>query len=206
MSFHEISSSPPTCPSSRGCLSSPQATLLASNFNVTQRPIAIVKWKTRPYCVIKYDYNQPGLYFGIVPLVTCDKVDFTIRFIINALLQVGDYVVRVGDYILSESWTSDLVVRGFVKFIGPYAACLEKYSEFAAQLLGANWRLAEMKKKSNSIDSFLNKSEQLKSTWTSTMESFESIHQMSVSRYFGANFALLFVTAIRDSTSVCFLA
>ncbi len=51
------------------------------------RPIAIVKRKNRPHCVIKYDYNQPGLYFGIVPLITCDKV--VISFYLSTLKKIS---------------------------------------------------------------------------------------------------------------------
>jgi len=37
----------------------------------------------------------------------------------------------VGDYVERESLIGDLVVRGFIKFIGNYEACIEKFSEFS---------------------------------------------------------------------------
>jgi hypothetical protein len=145
---------------------------------MANREIAVVKWKNRQYCVIKYDYKQPGLYFGIVLLCTCDKQ-------------------KVGDYAVSESWFCDLVVRGFIKFIGNYESCMAKFSEFSAQLFGADFKSAEMslKKPATIASYFVASSEEAKPTvrkvFTTSMELFEQQNQMSIARYFGSDYHLL---------------
>ena len=145
---------------------------------MSNRKIAVVKWKNRNYCAIKYDYKQPGLYFGIVLLCTRDKQ-------------------KVGDYVVSESWIGDLIVRGFIKFIGNYDACTEKFSEYSAQLFGAQFKTAEMSlKKPVTIQSYLTAdTKEVKpvdrTVFTSSMNLFEHQNQMSIARYFGSDYHLI---------------
>jgi len=46
---------------------------------MANREIAVVKWKNRQYCVIKYDYKQPGLYFGIVLLTDFKSAEMSLK-------------------------------------------------------------------------------------------------------------------------------
>ena len=81
------------------------------------RPKALVKWSNRPYAILQYDLSQPGLYFGIVLLSTCEEW--------------WTFVTpKAGEYCRSKS--PELTVNGKVIYIGSYKLCLENYSHSAA--------------------------------------------------------------------------
>jgi hypothetical protein len=74
-----------------------------------------------------------------------------------------------------------LVVRGFIKFVGNYETCLEKFSQFSSQLFGAHFKSAEIVFEKPSGNS----------PWTSTLDTFGKQHQMSVARYHGVDYHLI---------------
>jgi hypothetical protein len=98
---------------------------------------------------------------------------------------------------VSESWIGDLVVQGFIKFIGKYDACIEKLSEFSAQLFGEEFKTAEMSlKKPGNIHNYLTADPKevkpiVRTVLTSSMNLFEHQNQMSIARYFGSDYHLI---------------
>ena len=79
-----------------------------------ERPIAKVKWEQRPFALIRYTDNLPGLVFGIVKLVDCKtkwEVDKPSK-----------------DKIVKCRVEKEYNRIGRIKFIGNYVDCGEEFS------------------------------------------------------------------------------
>ena len=83
-----------------------------------ERSIACVKWKERPYAVVRYTDSKPGLVFGIIKAVDCQTKWG--RYTSEKAKLVQSVIVR-----LEQSFNRN----GSLKFLGNYNQCLSRFSE-----------------------------------------------------------------------------
>ncbi len=98
----------------------------------SKRLKATVKWRKRPYALMVYSDDQPGLYMGIVLKSSC----------------VSNQSCRP-DVCLNRMCISERFgckVEGEIKFIGTYSECAIQFSMLAQKMFSETFRTYIKKK------------------------------------------------------------
>ena len=81
---------------------------------MSTKQIAIVKWEQRPYALVRYEDNKPGLIFGIVRLVDCKT-----KWDVSKPIEGDKVKIRL---------TNEFNRIGKLKCIGTYNECCSTFT------------------------------------------------------------------------------